>query len=577
MIFLKNTGHILFIVICVYCLFYDGISCVTENKNAAPRLEKRPMDIDRTGVPKQIFVGSFFGEWNQIRPMLEICKILVERGYNVTLIAPGDLLPSSEYPTINQISTGPSIESDATYQELYQKTFNRKQISGLRKLLVKKYLDYFETYQLAIKMIKPDLFFCNIFIINDICLDIAWSLKKPIVGFSSQMLGTPFIPYRSEVWYNCHVNMENESFINRFRCAIIEPIKSISEMLSSIEELNKLRSTLGIKPVHNPFERIKDSLFLVNTFFGLEVPHPLPPLVQEIGPVMQDKYPLITPKFSSFISSHSRILYISFNPNTFIRPETNLIILHAIIESIQNEIIDGAIWYSPSLSFNEEPISSTQITFSNRKSLSVSELLSNKHPDLHFTKFDSQFSILNQTNVKLFLSTGDITNSYESLYTGTPMLILPVSFDQLSNSEKLVGLGVALTLPNYFSTNHVVEKIFKILNDEILQKNLKKTKLLVRINSKRKHRAADLIEFVLHASSLIPLDNTVDDDDDYGIIEMSGDYEGLLKEWITPDARMGFFKGMYLDIYGSFILVIVGALAFFLQSIWNGIYFLIIF
>ncbi|CAG8505629.1 14221_t:CDS:2, partial [Gigaspora rosea] len=201
MIFLKNTGHVLFIVICIYCLFYDGISCVTENKNAAPRLEKRPMDIDRTGVPKQIFVGSFFG-------------------------APGDLLPSSEYPTINQISTSSSIESDATYQELYQKTFNRKQISGLR---------------------------------------------------------TPFIPYRSEVWY-----------------------------------------TLGIKPVHNPFERIKDSLVLVNTFFGLEVPHPLPPLVQEIG----------------------------------------------TLESIQNEMIDGAIWYSPSLSFNEEPISSTQITFSNKKSLS---------------------------------------------------------------------------------------------------------------------------------------------------------------------------------------------------------------
>ena len=40
------------------------------------------------------------------------------------------------------------------------------------------------------------------------------------------------------------------------------------------------------------------------------------------------------------------------------------------------------------------------------------------------------------------------------------------------------------------------------------------------------------------------MDNTVDDDDydDYGIIEMSGDYEGLLKEWITPDARMGFLK-----------------------------------
>ncbi|CAG8819685.1 3449_t:CDS:2, partial [Cetraspora pellucida] len=383
-----------------------------------PRLEKRPLDIDRTGVPKQILVGSFFGGWNQVRPMLEICKILVERGYNVTLVAPGDLLPSSEYPTINQISTGPSIESDATYQELYHKTFNRNQMSSLR---------------------------------------------------------TPFIPYKSEVWYNCHVNMENESFVNRFRCAIIEPIRSISEMWSSIDALNELRSTVGIRPVHNPFERMKNSLFLVNTFFGLEVPHPLPPLVQEIGPVMQDKYPLITPRLSSFISPRSQILYISFNPNTFIRPETNIILLHSILESIQKGLIDGAIWYSPS--FSEEFIS-TKITLSDEKTVSISDLLLNKHPDLLFTKSTSQFSILNQTNVKLFLTTGDITTSYESLYTGTPMLILPVSFDQLSNSEKLVGLGVALTLPTYFSAAKVIKNIEEILNDVNIQKNLKKTKLL---------------------------------------------------------------------------------------------------
>ncbi|CAG8544520.1 5786_t:CDS:2, partial [Cetraspora pellucida] len=524
-------------------------------------LEKRPLDIDRTGVPKQILVGSFFGGWNQVRPMLEICKILVERGYNVTLVAPGDLLPSSEYPTIKQISTGPSIESDATYQELYHKTFNRNQMFSLRNLLVKKYLDYFETYQLAIKMIKPDLFFCNVFMINDICLDIAWSLKKPIVGFSSLMLvGTPFIPYKSEVWYNCHVNMENESFVNRFRCAIIEPIRSISEMWSSIDALNELRSTVGIRPVHNPFERMKNSLFLVNTFFGLEVPHPLPPLVQEIGPVMQDKYPLITPKLSSFISSHSQILYISFDPNTFIRPERNIILLHSILESIQKGLIDGAIWYSPS--FSEEFIS-TKITLSDEKTVSISDLLLNKHPDLLFTKSNSQFSILNQTNVKLFLTTGDITTSYESLYTGTPMLILPVSFDQLSNSEKLVGLGVALTLPTYFSAAKVIKNIEEILNDVNIQKNLKKTKLLVRINSKRKHRAADLMEFVLHALTLNPSDNEEETN------EMFENYEGLLKEWITPDARMGFFKGMYVDIYGTFIIVIFIALGLFLRSIWK--------
>ena len=37
-------------------------------------------------IPKNIMVGTFFNDKNHIKPMLDICTILVERGYNVSFI-----------------------------------------------------------------------------------------------------------------------------------------------------------------------------------------------------------------------------------------------------------------------------------------------------------------------------------------------------------------------------------------------------------------------------------------------------------------------------------------------------------
>ncbi|CAG8697233.1 7581_t:CDS:2, partial [Scutellospora calospora] len=43
---------------------------------------QREIDIDRSNTPKNILVGSVVGGGSHLNPMLEICKILVDRGYN---------------------------------------------------------------------------------------------------------------------------------------------------------------------------------------------------------------------------------------------------------------------------------------------------------------------------------------------------------------------------------------------------------------------------------------------------------------------------------------------------------------
>ncbi|PKY40264.1 hypothetical protein RhiirA4_538694 [Rhizophagus irregularis] len=64
-------------------------------------------------------------------------------------------------------------------------------------------------------------------------------------------------------------------------------------------------------------------------------------------------------------------------------------------------------------------------------------------------------------------------------------------------------------------------------------------KYLARINSNRKYRAADLIEYMLYSSGL---DEYLDDD--------------FLKEWIPAESRMGFIKANNLDVYGVLLIII---------------------
>src|SRR5581483_4122678 len=40
-------------------------------------------DIDRSGLPKNILIGSYAGGRSHLKPMLDIAAILIERGYNV--------------------------------------------------------------------------------------------------------------------------------------------------------------------------------------------------------------------------------------------------------------------------------------------------------------------------------------------------------------------------------------------------------------------------------------------------------------------------------------------------------------
>ncbi len=78
-------------------------------------------------------------------------------------------------------------------------------------------------------------------------------------------------PYRSDPIFGCKVNMENESFWERFRCELVSPLQSLFSYKSSFEKFNEVRTGYGLPTLNGPYERWQNSLFLVDTFFGFEV------------------------------------------------------------------------------------------------------------------------------------------------------------------------------------------------------------------------------------------------------------------------------------------------------------------
>jgi hypothetical protein len=256
------------------------------------------------------------------------------------------------------------------------------------------------------------------------------------------------------------------------------------------------------------------------------------------------------------MDAHDRVLYVAFGTRFHASTENNSKLLQSFVEAINKKIIDGIIW---ALVVTPEDSYFPTLNLTDGSHIQTSPILNNKHPHIHIVKFAPQFAILNHTNTKLFFTHGGAGSSHESLYTGTPMLVLPFGVDQMGNADKLETAGVALKLNKFtLDVNDIINKIDFLLKDKNIKKNSKRMEVLAKINSKRKYRAADSIEYILHSSNL-----------------NEGVDEEFLNEWIPSEFRMGFIKGKNYDIYGAFLGIVLGLIGGILWVIFMSIRFIL--
>ncbi|CAB5321891.1 unnamed protein product [Rhizophagus irregularis] len=535
---IKRNPILLLLMLSLNLVFHVNVNTAT-TQSYIPR----KVDFDRSGIPKNILLGSYIGGRSHVKPMLDVAAILIERGYNVTLLSAGRYEPSSEYPGLNQITLGPPMRIKDLKNVNIHEDSGFRGLSQVTEMSINDYGKTYEKYKKVAIEYNIDLFFCDV-LVNDACMDIANNLKKPVIAWSSFLQFMDPVPYKNDPMFGCNISLENESFFERFRCALIQPLQIAYTMAPLARQLNDARKQMNIKPVSGKMPKV--SLALVDTFFGFELPQHLAPNVQEIGPVLSKEYPPLTPELSNFMNAHERVLYVAFGTRFFTTTENNNKILQSLVEAINKKIIDGVVW--PLVETSKDNFYPT-LNLTDGTQVQTLSILNNEHPHIHIANFAPQFSVLNHTNTKLFFSHGGAGSVHESLYTGTPMLILPFGADQIGNSHKLKSIGVALTLNKLtLDVNDILNKISKLIEDEKIKKNLKRMEVLAKINSKRKYRAADLIEYILQNSGL---EEYINDD--------------FLKEWEPAGSRMGFIKANNFDVYGAIlgiVLTLFGGIAF---------------
>ncbi|CAB4410727.1 unnamed protein product [Rhizophagus irregularis] len=420
------------------------------------------VDIDRSNIPKNILFGYFMGGRSHVKPML--AEILAERGYNVIYWHP-------EIMYCHQRKDG--IDEEQDYNAM----------KSLWEIGVISYKRTYEKYKSVVEDYNIDLIFCDL-LINEACVDVANTLKKPVIVLVLALQIVDPKPYKFDPILGCNISLENESIWERFRCNFIQMFRYVYSLSDFTNQLNKMRKQMNVDLGQLTLGGFKASLVLIDTFFGFE----------EIGPILSEEYPPLTPELSDFINGHERVLYVSFGILYFTTTDNNSKLLQSFIEAINKKIIDGVVW---ALVETPKDYFYPTLKLSDGTQIQTSQILNNEHPHIHtIAEFVPQFAILNHTNTKLFFNHGGAGSAHESLYTGTPI--------------------------------------------------------------KRKYRAADLIEYILHSSSFVEY---VDDD--------------FLKEWVPAETRMGFIRAYNLDIHAILIGIALSIIGIIVVNLIKFIGFII--
>ncbi|CEP18658.1 hypothetical protein [Parasitella parasitica] len=449
--------------------------------------------------PKTIHISSTAGGISHIAWTLEIGKVLAERGHNVSFLTidPYIKFGVPYEPHIKTISMGPHI-SNVQFRDLFDTddAFSTKVTDAYTQVIEDTYIrDYF-AYKYIFSSSNTSIVICDQLSLP--CFDAAKELNIPMVIHMTMSLSrdarAPFITFY-------HLTDQpttlHQSFSQRFYERYILLPKFIYRYLPVAVAIKKARQTIDVEGF-DPLARDSNVIKMVNSFWGLESPRPVGPLVEYVGPIIGTSYESLPSYLIDFMQQHQRVIYIAFgqmyNPSY---QEFN-VLLTSLLEAYENGFFDGFIW---SLSKTSRQGLPKKIKTNSGKTYSVQGLFDGSYSDLRFELWSPQFAILDHEHCKLFVSHGGASSIHESLYNGVPLLLHPFTSDQPANAHNIANAGVALVLDRKaHNVTDTFEKLRAILLDKdgFFASNMEGMQKLVQLKSKRKHYAADIIEEVLY-------------------------------------------------------------------------------
>ncbi|KAI8578112.1 hypothetical protein K450DRAFT_249098 [Umbelopsis ramanniana AG] len=479
--------------------------------------------------PKNIYISVLVPGASHTTWVLEIGQKLAARGHNVTFIGKDDGAKIAQsYRGMNVLSLGAPNEfhSDEDMRQfsdrpqsalestkLYFQALN----AGFRK-------DYLRFGEL-IKASRPDLMICDV--LTDSCMrsaderGIPYAITSTVAAFPDATA-----PFMNSV-FSSEPTTERQSIWTRFYNTYVAGMLLIPHLGPVFEEFTSIREELGISSAKEVFApKVKESVKLINNFYGLEIARAIGPLIKFVGPIMPSSYPEMDAATSDFLTLHQKIVYAAFGHHIIPTAQEFEKVLVSLIDSVEDGTVDGFLWATVQMSDFPEKIVTSKGT-----QLNVTEILQNpqKYPHYKFVKWAPQFAILSHSSTALFMTHGGANSIFESLYTGQKMLIHPYLADQPANGQIMADAGVALVNNRYkVASKDIAEKIRTLVQDKdgFFADNLRRMSALAQLQSiDAVDRAAAAVEEILFTSK--------------------GD---SLPHLIPPSSKMTYLKANNIDI-----------------------------
>lgn len=295
--------------------------------------------------------------------------------------------------------------------------------------------------------------------------------------------------------------------------------------------------------LEDPSTKWRHSIKLSNTVFGYTPARPLGPMAEFVGPIIPKHYKPLTQDLETYLNAHERIAYVAFGHAATPSEKDIILILSGLLESIERGDLDGFIWATVHAA-GRFPDS---ITTSSGNVYSVKDMFDHVNPHAHMVKWAPQTAILHHPSTVLFVTHGGLGSWYESMYSGTRLVVFPFFGDQIGNALTVQTNKLGGVLKNEHSVQEAVDLFKKVIVDENgeIADNVKRMQALTQIYSRHGViRGADIVEEVAYTNK-----------------------NGRLPHRESADHRMSYIKSHNLDLYGaltllaSFALFIVASVA----------------
>lgn len=395
-----------------------------------------------------------------------------------------------------------TAEQEETHYLALQNSDPRRDYRGFFR--PKHTVDAFWTSDFAclkrvVAVCKPDVIVADFFV--NAARDIQYQTGIPLAMVWPQMpYGHAKVPYIPGVpgFQIDALSSEHASLTARLR-AELRPVRALPAIISYLRFVRSMRRAAGVTYSLPNLSRTPDHLALVNSFWGLETPKDLPPMIAAVGPILADEYPALDGQLEEFLGGERRVVYVSLGTHILLDQEHTTRFLDAFSVLLRENIIDGVIWVAKAAQRRLFPLN--HAIHGSAGETTVQHALENTDRAWHFTPFAPQRAVLDHPHTVLFVTHGGGSSVNEALFHRTPMLSLGFFFDQPLNGLRIQEAGVGLAMDKAaFSAPEIVEKCRALLldGDGLVRQNVCRMAHIARVSARKKDYAADLVEEMMY-------------------------------------------------------------------------------